>query len=70
VDAQTCRDFEVILIDDGSTDAMSLEVLEGIAKSRPDIRILRQPNRGLSATRNRALQEARAPLVMPWMPMT
>lgn len=65
VDAQTFRDFELILINDGSTDAASLELLEQLSRSRPDIRIIHQPNRGLSATRNRAIQEARAPLMLP-----
>jgi GT2 family glycosyltransferase/type II secretory pathway pseudopilin PulG len=40
-------DYEVILIDDGSTDGTP-----SIAKDFPTIRYLRQPNRGLSAARN------------------
>lgn len=45
---QTFTDFDVIVIDDGSTDA-SAEVLSGYGAR---IKVLAQPNRGLSAARN------------------
>ena len=34
--AQTLRDFEVIVVDDGSDDAGTLQVLEGLAKPPRD----------------------------------
>jgi len=51
-------DYEVILIDDGSTD----ETAE-ISARFPDVRTLRQANQGLSAARNSGLQAARGPIV-------
>lgn len=57
---QTLRDFEVICIDDGSTD-QSAEVVSSFQDSR--IRLLRQQNQGLCATVNRGISEAQTPFV-------
>jgi glycosyltransferase involved in cell wall biosynthesis len=58
--AQTYPDFELIIIDDGSTDR-SFEIASEIADSR--IRIIYQENRGVSSARNRGVAEASADLV-------
>jgi glycosyltransferase involved in cell wall biosynthesis len=59
--AQTYRNFEVVVVNDGSTDPKTLEVLEGLEQGFPslDLRVYAQSNQGLSATRNRGIQEAR-----------
>ena len=51
--------FEVILINDGSTDAESLRVLKEESAKYPNLRVVTQENKGLSAVRNRAFIEAK-----------
>jgi len=58
--AQTWQDFEVIVIDDGSTDGGG-EIIRGISDSR--IRLVQQENAGVSAARNRGIKEAQADLI-------
>ncbi|MGV3616883.1 MAG: glycosyltransferase family 2 protein [Fimbriimonas sp.] len=55
--AQTYRDFDVLVLDDGSTDDSA-----AIAE-RYDARVLRVPNAGLGAGRKRMVEEATGELV-------
>ena len=58
--AQTLRDFELLVVDDGSED----ETPAILAALRDDrVRVLRQERLGLVAALNRAIAEARAPLL-------
>jgi GT2 family glycosyltransferase len=57
VQAQTTPSFEVIAIDDGSTDATAA-VLERIAADHPRIKAISQRNAGPSAARNAAIDRA------------
>lgn len=52
--AQTFEDFELILIDDGSTDASGI-ICDEYAKSDSRVRVFHQTNKGQSAARNFAL---------------
>ncbi len=53
---QTCKDFEIILVDDGSTDS-SYQIIEAYGKQYPDIiRITRQENRGVAHARNKGME--------------
>lgn len=57
---QTYQSFEIIIIDDGSTDN-SVEEVKKIADTR--IRIIHQENAGVSAARNRGIEEAKNELI-------
>jgi glycosyltransferase involved in cell wall biosynthesis len=58
--AQTCRDFEAIVVDDGSTDATATRV-EAVDDER--ISLMRLRNRGPSAARNVGIENARGGFV-------
>ena len=58
--AQTFTDFELIVVDDGSTDTTA-----AIVKSYTDprIRLIRQPNQGVSVARNTGLEAAQGEFI-------
>ena len=75
--AQTEKDWELLLVDDGSTDD-SAAIAKGRAAEAPSrVRYLRHPgneNRGMSASRNLGIREARGEFIAVldaddvWMP--
>ena len=60
---QTFKDFEVICVNDGSTD-LSLGILEGYALSDSRFKIISQENKGLSGARNTGIQHVRGEYVL------
>lgn len=53
---QTCQDFEILVVDDGSTDH-SLEAARAVRSDK--IRIITQPNQGVAVARNTGIDQAK-----------
>lgn len=56
--AQTYTDYEMILVDDGSTDC-SGAICDEYVKKKPQIQVIHQENAGVSAARNNGIEQAR-----------
>lgn len=61
--AQTCAAWEAVCVNDGSTDD-SLSILKQYAAKDQRIRIIDQPNRGLSAARNAGIKAAKGEYIV------
>lgn len=68
--AQTCQDFDVIVVDDGSTDDTAQRIEPYLGR----IQFHQQPNRGVASARNYGLQHAQGEFICfldsddLWMP--
>jgi len=63
LESQTDRDFEVVLVDDGSVDG-SGEWATGWVEKHPKFHLVRQTNQGVSSARNLGLSKARGSWVL------
>lgn len=64
---QTILPVRIIIVDDGSTDEASVELLENINtcfESSVPIIVMRQSNGGVSAARNSGIRETQTPMVL------
>ena len=58
---QTEQNFEIIIVNDGSTDYSAQAI--GNINARGKLKLINQENRGASVARNRGIQEARSDLI-------
>ena len=61
--SQTYKEIEIILIDDGSTD-QSPQICDQYQKEYERVKVIHQPNQGLSAARNRGIEQANGKYLM------
>ena len=61
--AQTCRELEILCVDDGSTD-QSAKILGEFARQDSRVKVLRQKNAGPGAARNAGLEAAAGEFVL------
>src|SRR5690606_10105587 len=59
---QTHKDFEILLINDGSTDNSAF-ICNEYAEKYPNIRVFHQENAGPSAARNKGIDEAKGEFI-------
>jgi glycosyltransferase involved in cell wall biosynthesis len=64
LEAQTFKNFETIIVNDGSSEEASIKKLEQIKKSRPAVRIINQENQGVAGARNTGAAEAQGRYVI------
>ncbi|CAN5744279.1 hypothetical protein BH23ACT10_BH23ACT10_32460 [soil metagenome] len=70
---QTYQPIEVVVVDDGSTDATP-QIVTSLAVADSRVRLIRQPNQGVAAARNRGIAASRGTYVAPldaddyWLP--
>lgn len=59
----TFQDIEILIVNDGSTDEYTLDVLNKMNK--PKTRVIHQVNKGLPAARNTGFSQARGKYILP-----
>lgn len=64
VKRQTFSDWEIIIVDDGSTDAETKDVLSSVSTDK-SVRIIYQNNNGPAHARNTGIHQAKGELILP-----
>jgi glycosyltransferase involved in cell wall biosynthesis len=60
---QTHQNFEIVIVNDGSTDIQTIDILQAI--NNPAIRVIHTSNQGLAFARNNGIREARSEIILP-----
>lgn len=62
--AQTYKDFEIIIVDDGSTDPTSIKKLKDLKKSGVKAHFIYQDNQGVADVRNNGIAQAKGKYII------
>ncbi len=66
LEAQSWKNFEIILIDDGSTDPKTVAQIDELKKQQSSqFKVMQQSNQGVIAARNNAIAKARGKYIFP-----
>ena len=63
VEASTYKGYELIIVNDGSTDALTIQKMDELMQR--GYNIINQPNQGVSSTRNNGIAAASGRYIMP-----
>lgn len=61
--AQTYRNFEIVIVDDGSNDTSTLEILKNY--NQHSSRVIHTSNQGLACARNNGIKESKGKYILP-----
>jgi glycosyltransferase involved in cell wall biosynthesis len=61
--SQTFKDFEIIVVNDGSTDQFTINIINAL--SHPKIKIITTSNMGLAMARNNGIKAAQGTIILP-----
>ena len=61
---QTWKNIEIVIVNDGSTDQLTIEVLDLIS-SQKNIKIHSQTNKGLASARNYGIRISKGEFILP-----
>ena len=61
---QTFTDFEVLIVDDGSTETESIEKLKNLKRDKLNLKVIYQTNAGVASARNKGVSEAKGKYIV------
>ena len=64
LDSQTFKNFETILVDDGSNEQSSIDKINAIKEYRKKITVISQKNNGVSSARNKGIASSRGKYII------
>lgn len=64
IKAQTFKNYEIILVNDGSTEVKTIKIIDKVETEQPDVIVINKKNGGLSEARNSGIKVARGKYIL------